>query len=228
MERGSSEEPVRAPVTAPPPVWEALPRLALGDWWKSEDLPVAWGRYFAPGPLAVEVGFGGGDFLVEMATREPDTRFVGLERFGEGHRRLVAELKKRDLRNVLPVLGDAYILLQLLFEDRSLRSVFVNCPDPWPKARHARRRLLTSEFFALAGRKLEPGGRLFVATDDRPYAEAAAEAFGRVATLESTHPGRPWRLDSPYPAQTRYERRWTAEGRTMHYFVYARRSGCPT
>lgn len=213
----------KSPVAPPPPVWEALPRLELGDWWKFEDLPVDWDRYLAPGPTDVEVGFGAGDFLTALATREPGARFVGLERFGEGHRRLVAELKRRRIQNVLPVLGDAFILLNLLFAEGSLRAVYVNCPDPWPKARHARRRLLTAELFALAGRKLQPGGHLFVATDDGPYAQQAAEAFAQVPALASTHPGTPWLSESPYPAETRYERRWRAEGRPMHYFVFTRR-----
>lgn len=206
-----------------PPVWEALPRLELGDWWKAEDLPVDWDKYLSPGPMDVEVGFGAGDFLTALAALEPSARFVGLERFGEGHRRLVAELKRQEVRNVLPLLGDAYILLNLLFAEGSLRSVYVNCPDPWPKARHARRRLLTAEFFALAARKLTPGGHLFVATDDAPYALQAAEAFAEVAALECTHPDDRWLSESPYPAKTRYEKRWRAEGRPMHYFVYARR-----
>ncbi len=215
-------------MNALPPVWEAIPRLALGDWWKEEDLPLDWGRYLAPGPLEVEVGYGGGDFLLALAERDPAARFVGIERFGEGHRRLVAWMRRAGVRNVLPVLGDAYILLNLLFADASLRTLYVNCPDPWPKARHARRRLLTEEFFRIAARKLSPGGRLFVATDDRPYAEQAAAALSRVETLASTHPGSPWTGASPYPVRTRYERRWAAEGRSMHYLVHERRLPCPT
>lgn len=206
-----------------PPVWEALPRLGLGDWWKEEDLPIHWDRYLPPSPMEVEIGYGGGDFLLALAELSPQKRFVGLEHFGEGHRRLVAALKKRGIHNVLPLLGDAYITLQLLFEDSSIHAVYINCPDPWPKNRHARKRLLTAEMFGLVARKLESGGTLFVATDDAAYAQAAAAGFIQTPALESSHPGEPWTLESPYPTQTRYERRWRAEGRTMHYFRYRRR-----
>ncbi len=198
-------------------------RLMHGDWWKDEDLPLDWCRLMGAGPLNVEVGFGEGEFLLAMASRSPDMRYVGIERFAEGHRKLVKRALSDDLRNVLTVVGDAYIILNLTFENASLRSVTVNFPDPWPKARHARRRLYTEEFFRIAARKLEPGGTLYLATDDRPYAEQAFDSLCRVPDLVSTHPGRPWLDTSPYPVQTRYETRWIGEGRPLHYFVYRRR-----
>jgi len=197
-------------------------RYILGDWWKEEDLPVHWDRVFPGGPMTVEVGFGGGEFLVGMAAASPDARFVGIERFGEGHRRLLAALPVAGVRNVLSMVGDAYILMNLAFADASLTCVTVNFSDPWPKARHARNRLLTAEFLDLAARKLERGGLVTAATDDAPYAQQAAEAFDAVESLESRHPGVPWLTESPHPVRTRYERKWIAEGRPLHYFTYAK------
>ncbi len=198
-------------------------RYVLGDWWKEEDLPVPWDKLFPGGPLAVEVGFGGGEFLIGMAAASPGTRFVGIERFGEGHRRLLAALPQADLHNVLSMVGDAFILMNLAFADDSLSSVTVNFSDPWPKARHARNRLLTAEFLGLASRKLVSGGLVYAATDDPPYAQQAAEAFGAVESLESRHPGRRWLTESPHAVRTRYERKWMAEGRPLHYFIFAKR-----
>jgi tRNA (guanine-N7-)-methyltransferase len=206
-----------------PPVWEAIPRLELGDWWKDEDLPIDWDRFLKPGPTKLEIGYGGGDFLLEMALMEPSARFIGIERFGEGHRRLVKRMMQAQARNVLPVMGDAYILLNLLFADASLDAIYINCPDPWPKARHASKRLLTEELFAIAARKLCPGGRIHVSTDDAPYSIQAARAFSKTAALESSHPEEQWLLKSPYPTQTRYERKWRREGREMRYFIYKRK-----
>ncbi len=206
-----------------PPVWQAIPRLELGDWWKDEDLPIDWDRFLAPGPANLEIGYGGGDFLLEMALREPNARFIGIERFGEGHRRLVKGMKRARAQNVLPVMGDAYILLNLLFSDASLDAIYINCPDPWPKARHASKRLLTEELFAIVARKLAPGGRFYVSTDDAPYARQAARAFSRTEALESEHPNEPWLSKSPYPFETRYERKWRREGREMRYCIFKRR-----
>ena len=192
----------------------------MGDWWKEVDLPVAWDRILPGGPLAVEVGFGGGEFLAGMARLNPDTRFVGIERFGEGHRRLLKILAGDGLRNVLPMVGDAYVLMNLAFAEESVASVTVNFSDPWPKARHARNRLLREEFLHIVARKLARGGLLYAATDDVPYAYEAADALAGVASLASRHPEARWLSESPFPVRTRYERKWMAEGRPLHYFVY--------
>jgi tRNA (guanine-N7-)-methyltransferase len=203
--------------------------LMLGDWWKEEDLPLDWGRLLPAGPLRVEVGYGGGEFLLEMARLDPASNFVGIERFGEGHRRLLKALGESGVRNVLSMVGDAYILLNLTFAEGSLASVTVNFSDPWPKTRHERNRLLREEFLRIVARKLVPGGILYAATDDVPYAHQAAEALAAVPSLRSEHPAEPWLSESPHPVRTRYERRWMAEGRPLHYFLF-RKEGppCPT
>ena len=198
-------------------------RLILGNWWKDEDLPMDWDRLLPGGPLCVEVGFGGGEFLAGMAAANPQSRFVGIERFAEGHRRLLKAVQAAGLENVLSMVGDAFIGLSLAFHEASLESVTVNFSDPWPKTRHAAKRLLSEEFFRIAARKLRPGGTLFAATDDVPYALQAGEAFAAVPSLESLHPGRPFMCESPHPVRTRYEIKWAAEGRPLHYFAYRRK-----
>ena len=150
-------------------------------------------------------------------------RYIGIERFAEGHRKLVKKLQRGNLSNVLTMVGDAYIILNLAFEDASLNSVTINCPDPWPKKRHAKRRLFTEEFFRIVARKLRPAGTLYLATDDRPYAEQAVEALSAIEELASTHPDMPWLERSPYPVRTRYEDKWLHEGRRLHYFVFRKK-----
>ncbi|MEJ2368592.1 MAG: hypothetical protein P8Z49_09685, partial [Acidobacteriota bacterium] len=124
-----------------------IPRLALGDWWKAEDLPIDWDRYLPPGPLDVEVGFGAGEFLCAAARRRPDMRFVGIERFGEGYRRLLATLVQEGVTNVLPVMGDAFVLMNLLFENESVTNVYINFPDPWPKASTQKKSAIQTRLF---------------------------------------------------------------------------------
>ena len=200
----------------------------LGDWWKDVDLPVNWSALLAGGPLNVEVGFGGGEFLLATAKLKPDASFVGLEQFAEGYRKCLKRAMADNLENVLPMLGDAYILLTIAFEDAALESVTVNFPDPWPKKRHARRRLFTDEFFRIVSRKLRPGGRLLLATDDADYAGQAAEVLTALPALASEHPESPWLVESPHGIRTRYERKWLAEGRPLHYFVYKKVVQCRT
>lgn len=218
------------PAAPPSSARAPLPdRLAQGDWWKEEDLPLEWGRWIPDAALHVEIGFGEGEFLLWSAARHPGEGFVGVERYAEGHRALVKSAARAGLGNVLSMVGDAYILMNLAFADASLDSVTVNFPDPWPKARHARRRLLSREFFGLCARKLHPGGLLRAATDDRPLAEQAAGAFAATPDLVSSHPEVPWLDASPNPVRTRYETKWLREGRPLHYFLHRRREvPCPT
>ena len=198
-------------------------RLWLGDWWKEIDLPVDWSRLIPGGPLNVEVGFGEGEFLLAMAKLKPDQGFVGLEQYAAGYRKCLKKASSDNLANVLTMLGDAYILLTVAFEDAALESVTVNFPDPWPKKRHARRRLFTEEFFRIAARKLRPGGRLFLATDDSDYAGQAVGALAAVPLLVSEHPATPWLGESPHGIRTRYETKWLAEGRHLHYCFYKKK-----
>ena len=198
-------------------------RLWLGDWWKEEELPVEWDRLLPGGPLNVEVGFGGGEFLLEMAWSRPDHRFVGIEQYAAGYKRCLKRALSAGLSNVVVMLGDAHILLNVAFEDASLESITANFPDPWPKARHARRRIFTEEFLALAARKLRPGGTIFLATDDRQYARQAVDELSAVPVLVSRHAPQPWLEESPHAVRTRYERKWIADGRPLHYFLYEKR-----
>ena len=195
-------------------------KLLMGDWWKEEDLPISWDRLLPGGPLCVEVGFGGGEFLLGLARLNPDSRFVGIECFGEGHRRLMKAVAEAGLTNAISMVGDAYVVMNLAFHDASLTSLMVNFSDPWPKARHARNRLLSEEFLRIVARKLAPCGKVYAATDDVSYAEQASQVFSAQSELESRHPGQPWLHQSPHPIQTRYERKWIAEGRPLHYFVF--------
>ncbi len=192
------------------------------------DLPVAWDALFQGGPLRVEVGFGTGEFLAAMAHSQSGDRFVGIEHYAKGYRKLLKVVGSEGLSNVMAMVGDAYVLMKLAFGDGSLSSVTCNFSDPWPKARHAKRRLYTEEFFGIVAQKLVEGGKLYIATDERPYATQASRALEKTCALVSVHPNAPWLSRSPYPVKTRYEKKWEREGRSLQYFVYERRGNCPT
>jgi tRNA (guanine-N7-)-methyltransferase len=195
-------------------------RLELGDWWKLHDLPVNWDELFPGGPLNVEVGFGKGELLLDMAQKHPDARYIGMERYAKGHRKLLGSARQKGFKNLISMVGDAYILMNIVFEDSSLEQVICNFSDPWPKSRHARRRLYTSEFFTLVCRKLKTGGGLAIATDDIPYSIQALEALRKTEGLVSTHSGSDWLSESPHPVRSRYEQKWIEEDRELRYFLY--------
>lgn len=202
---------------------DAFSRMDLGDWWKELDLPIRWDDVLPGGLINVEVGYGSGELLLSLAAQHPEKRFVGIERYARGHRKLIAAARRERLRNLVSMVGDAYILINIAFEDASLEGVTCNFADPWPKARHAKRRLYTVEFFSLVARKLRPGGLLALATDNAPYARQAAEALASTEGLAGKHPEVKWMQNSPNSLRTRYEEKWIAEGRPLHYFLYERR-----
>ena len=211
-------------MSRPAPLWEKVPRFEIGDWWKEESLPLSFEKYFMADKISVEVGFGHGEFIHMMARSEPDALFVGVEHFGEGFRKLVRELKKEGTANCLPLIGDGFIILRVLFPDDSISDIYVNFPDPWPKKRHENRRLFVAEFFSLAHRKLKDGGVLHLATDHRPLAEQALREMAGVGGFRNgAGPGREFSDSSPYAFRTRYERKWIEEGRELYYFTYEKK-----
>jgi tRNA (guanine-N7-)-methyltransferase len=209
-------------MAAKAPPWEAIPRFDLGDWWKEESLPLEFSKYCDCQTVSVEIGFGHGEFLHEMAKANRESLYIGVEQFGEGLRKLIRSLKNERTENCLPLMGNGFIVMQVLFEDSSVSDIYVNFPDPWPKKRHQNRRLFVEEFFALAARKLRTGGVLHLATDHRELAGQALEEMGKVRSFENMNKPDAYLRESPYPFKTRYEQKWMKEGRELFYFAYER------
>ena len=133
-------------------------------------------------PRTVEIGFGNGDALAALAGREPERDFLGVEVYPPGIGHLLARCHEAGLGNVRVAMADALDVLERRLAPASVEEVLVWFPDPWPKKRHHKRRLVRPEFAALVRRALRPGGRLHLATDQEPYAEHMLEVLG-------AHPG---------------------------------------
>ncbi|MDO4435286.1 MAG: tRNA (guanosine(46)-N7)-methyltransferase TrmB [Cardiobacteriaceae bacterium] len=135
-------------------------------------LPLNFSHYFGSDkPLVVEIGFGMGDSLVEMAQKHPETHFVGIEVHKPGVGRALMNSAKAGLKNIRFLRHDAVEVLELGIADGSLSRVQIYFPDPWHKARHHKRRLIQAPFLSLLHRKLQAGGELHIATDWEHYAE---------------------------------------------------------
>ena len=128
-------------------------------------------------PRTVEIGFGAGDALLAMAGSEPARDFLGIEVYPPGVGRLLARCHEAGLDNVRVGMADALDVLEFWLAPSSVEEVLVWFPDPWPKKRHHKRRLVQPRFAALVHRVLEPGGTLHLATDWEPYAEHMLEVF---------------------------------------------------
>ena len=167
-------------------------------------------------PRTVEVGFGNGDALAALATGEPERDFLGIEVYPPGVGRFLARCHEAGIGNVRVAMADALDVLERWLAPSSVEEVLVWFPDPWPKKRHHKRRLVRPEFAALVRRALRPGGRLHLATDWEPYAEHMLEVLG-------AHPGfsncaAPERF-MPRPAR-RIETRFESRGRRRGHRVF--------
>ena len=177
------------------------------------DLDRLFGRH---APRTVEIGFGNGDALAALAGREPERDFLGIEVHPPGVGRLLARCHEAGLGNVRVAMADALDVLEHRLAPSGVEEVLVWFPDPWPKKRHHKRRLVQPEFAALVHRVLRPGGRLHLATDWEPYAEHMLEVLG-------AHPGfsncaAPGRF-MPRPAR-RLETRFESRGRGRGHRVF--------
>jgi len=178
---------------------------------------------FAPRAVWFEIGFGGGEHLAHQAANNPDVALIGAEPFENGVVAAVRHLQQRGLKNVRLYRGDARDLFPNL-PDAALEKLFVLHPDPWPKQRHHKRRLVQQPFLDEAARLLAPGGELRLATDDEPYLlwmlarvplHPAFEWMARTAD--------DWRLYPPDAIETRYAAKARAEGRKPTMLRFKRR-----
>lgn len=169
------------------------------------------GELFGAGtPVVLEIGFGSGASTVAMAAADPGTGVLAADVHTPGVGNLVLELSRSGLGNVRVWGGDGEELLRDRIRSGSLAGVRVFFPDPWPKARHHKRRLVTARFAALAADRLAPGGLLHCATDWEPYAEQMTEVLAAEPTLD-LQAGGPVPRPSWRPV-TRYEERGLARG----------------
>jgi tRNA (guanine-N7-)-methyltransferase len=147
---------------------EFAPRFLLPRTREPFDAAATFGR---EAPLTVEIGFGMGYSLAEMALAAPERNFIGIEIHEPGVAQLCFELGTRRVPNVRIMDEDALELLETRFADHSIDTVQLYFPDPWPKARHHKRRFVNAENAALIRRKLKAGGIFHMATDWQNYAE---------------------------------------------------------
>ncbi len=178
------------------------------------DLSFTGGR-----PLWLEVGFGGGEHLVHMASRNPDIFLIGCEPFVNGIAMLLGKLRDGQITNVAIHPGDVRDLFDVL-PDGCLQKVFLNYPDPWPKARHHRRRFVTQGYLTALARCCEPEAEFRVATDIPDYVRQTLEEVPQAGfkLVSQTGQGEAW---SDW-LSTRYEQKALREGREPHYLTFRR------
>lgn len=172
---------------------------------------------FAGRPLWLEVGFGGGEHLVQMAARYPEVAILGAEPFVNGIAMLLGKIRQAGVENIALHPGDVRDLFDVL-PDACLARAFLNYPDPWPKARHHRRRFVTPGYLDALARVTAPGAEFRVATDIPDYMRQTLEEVPRAGFALVSHGPEPW---ADWPS-TRYEQKALREGRVPDYATFRR------
>ena len=187
------------------------------------DGPLDLPALFGPGvPVVLEIGFGSGSSTISMAAADPATGVLAADVPTPGVGNLVLALAEGGLENVRVLNGDGEELLRSRIPSGSLAGVRVFFPDPWPKARHHKRRLVTPRFAALVADRLAPGGLLHCATDWEPYAEQMTTVLANEPALE-LEGGGPVERPAWRPV-TRFEARGLANGHRVADFLARRRA----
>jgi tRNA (guanine-N7-)-methyltransferase len=196
---------------------ELAPRFVLPFADAPLDAAALFGR---SAPLVVEIGFGMGQATAAIAAAQPERDFIGIEVHEPGVGALLQRIEERSLNNLRIVRHDAVEVLRSMIAPGSLAALHLFFPDPWPKKRHWKRRLVQPAFVALAASRLAPGGVLHCATDWQPYALQMLELLSAEPLLANSVHG-----FAPRPAhrpQTKFERRGLALGHGVWDLLFVR------
>lgn len=163
-------------------------------------------------PLEIDLGCGDGSFLISMADHYQDRDFLGVERLLGRVKKVCKKITRNELNNAKVLRLDSQYVVEWLLPENTVSRIHLLCPDPWPKARHHRRRLVQIEFLDAVKRSLIPGGEFLFMTDHEEYFEWAQEMvaeFGGFEILE-------WDEDTFFYPKTDFQVQWEAEGKSMH------------
>jgi len=168
-------------------------------------------------PLVLEIGSGMGETTAIIASERPESDFIAVEVHSPGVGSLLRLIEKGQLKNVRIIRHNALEVLEKMIPDHALAGIHLFFPDPWPKKRHHKRRLVQPAFVALAARKLAPGGYLHAATDWEDYASQMAEVL-------AAEPGLRRAEDVLARPSTKFELRGLKLGHKVHDFLFRRHS----
>ncbi len=185
------------------------------------EMPADWSALFGNDQsLALEIGCGIGDFIVEMAAERPDRNFIAIDYYNKGCDKTCRRIDRLGLTNVRVFRVEARQFIVERIAKGSLAAVYINCPDPWPKKRHRKRRLVDRRFLEFLHDYLAPNGELFFATDFDDYGIEVANLLPYVAGYSNVLAPDLYRHElAGYPL-SKYMRRFIAEGKKIYFMNY--------
>jgi len=195
------------------------PRFGIKTGGHELDLDAIFGRR---APRYLEIGFGMGDGLVEMAMNHPQRDYLGVEVYDPGIGRLVHQLSLRNLTNVRVIRGDAVDILETAIPPQGLAGILLYFPDPWPKKRHYKRRIVQPDFVSLVCTRLGAGGRFELATDWEDYALHMLETLEAELRLRNLAGPGCFSARPDHRPLTKFERRGEGLGHRVRDLIFIR------
>lgn len=184
--------------------------------------PANWAQLFGrEAPLVLEIGFGMGETTATIAAAQPENNFLGVEVHTPGVGSLLKQINEQQLKNVRVIQHDAVEVVTRMIEPDTLAGIHIFFPDPWPKKRHHKRRLIQADFVRLLASRLRPGGYFHAATDWQEYAEQILAVLSAEPALENTA-----ETYAPRPAYrplTKFEQRGLKLGHGVWDIVFRKR-----
>ena len=199
---------------------ELWPRFGIEDHSALIDPAKLFGR---EAPLVIEIGFGNGEATWRMARDEPEKNFIGIEVHKPGVGHLLQALDAQELDNVRIARSDAVHFIRDRLTDHSMHEVRIYFPDPWPKKRHHKRRLIQAKFLDLLAARMAPGAVLHLATDWQPYADHMLEHLEETGAFENLSGSGDYCPRPQWRPQTKYELRGERLGHKTRDIVLRRR-----
>jgi tRNA (guanine-N7-)-methyltransferase len=189
--------------------------------WQDNDPAPEWSAVFGnDNPLALEIGCGVGDFIVQMAAQHPATNFIALDFYNKGCIKTCKRIEKTGLTNIRVLRAEARSFIEACIPDDSLRMVIINCPDPWPKLRHRKRRLVNTGFVAYLSRFMNIEADLYFATDFVDYGlDVAGFMAVQPCFANQLYPDTYRHHLAEYPV-SKYMRRFMDLGQPIYYVHY--------
>lgn len=195
------------------------------NYLREEDLsqPADWQAIFGnDNDLALEIGCGVGDFILQTALEQPQRNFIAVDFYNKGCYKTCRRIDKHKLANVRVVRDEARSFVTRFIPQESLSAVYINCPDPWPKKKHRKRRLVGKEFLTFLLPYLKPGGDFFFATDFDDYGIDVAGLLPGLEAYENMLAPDLYRHELAGYHLSKYMRKFMAEGKKI-YFVHYRK-----
>lgn len=200
-------------------LWPSLGRTVS----ELDEGPIDFAEWFRrDAPVLLEIGSGMGETTSQLAKDAPELNYVAVEVYDAGLGQLMLRADKLDVDNLRLLHGDAVVLLTRHIAEKSFDGVRIFYPDPWPKKRHHKRRLIQPEFVRLVASRLKPGGTLHLATDWADYAEQMRQVCEAEPSLRNKYGPDEWAPRPEWRPVTKFEARAETEGRISRDLIFER------